>query len=348
MSVSFYAAYPQRTIQIVLRRHACVADVLFGFDVDACQLAYDGARVLATPSAVRAFRTGVNIADPERSSSTYEKRLVKYSRRGFAVAVPGLDISRVSRQYTSGVFTWVGSSLRRLSLTFGGADMPAYSLDTRDIVGLPRLLLFAGPRTQDPYFAPALLTGRPTESATVRINQDVHPHGDSPKDDCGTFLVDLKLLGRYGLSNDPGAVWRRPTPPHAPPADVQLRWGDAEALLADDGYTGVLLPYWDYIRSPRQLLEVIDLEEHASRPEGVAFCYQFLELGAEGADDGIPHIEDAASQHPVYLRTGANQELPRYLEFPSSTATGTANPFARLPAENWFGDVYSRDEWVDC
>ena len=76
LAVSFYAGHPQRTIQIILRRHSCVADVIFGFDVDACQLAYDGKRVLATPSALRAYQTGINIADPERSSPAYEKRLV--------------------------------------------------------------------------------------------------------------------------------------------------------------------------------------------------------------------------------------------------------------------------------
>ena len=42
LAVSLYAGHPQRTVQVILRRHSCVADVIFGFDVDACQLAYDG------------------------------------------------------------------------------------------------------------------------------------------------------------------------------------------------------------------------------------------------------------------------------------------------------------------
>ena len=32
-------------VQAILRRYACVADVIFNFDLDACQLAYDGERV---------------------------------------------------------------------------------------------------------------------------------------------------------------------------------------------------------------------------------------------------------------------------------------------------------------
>ena len=116
LAVSLYAGHPQRTVQIILRRHACIADVIFGFDVDACQLAYDGSAVYATPSAARAFRTGINVADPERSSNSYERRLAKYATRGFAVAVPGLELERVASRYKDGVFAWApGRNLRRLS-----------------------------------------------------------------------------------------------------------------------------------------------------------------------------------------------------------------------------------------
>ena len=64
-------------------------------DVDACQLAYDGEKVYATPAARRALSTGIIFADPTVACPSYELRLVKYSQRGFAVAVPGLDMSRV-------------------------------------------------------------------------------------------------------------------------------------------------------------------------------------------------------------------------------------------------------------
>ena len=83
-----------------------MADVIFGFDVDACQLAYDGKRVLATPSAKRALTSGVNIADPERSTASYETRLYKYALRGFAVGVPGLDMSRVDPALRNAIFTF--------------------------------------------------------------------------------------------------------------------------------------------------------------------------------------------------------------------------------------------------
>ena len=96
LAVSLYAGWPQRTVQVILRRHACVADVIFGFDVDACQLAYDGDAVYATPSATRALRTGINIADPERSSAAYERRLAKV-RDGHRSNPRSPDLTRCTR-----------------------------------------------------------------------------------------------------------------------------------------------------------------------------------------------------------------------------------------------------------
>eukprot|EP00775_Hariotina_reticulata_P008499 gene8499-8681_t len=54
-------------VQVVLRLYSCPAEVLMGFDIDSCCVAFDG----------------------ERLSPSYETRLAKYSRRGFRVAVPG-------------------------------------------------------------------------------------------------------------------------------------------------------------------------------------------------------------------------------------------------------------------
>lgn len=84
-----------RVIQVVLRIYQSPAEVLAGFDVDACCVAYDGERVWASSRARRAINGMVNVADESRQSLTYESRLFKYSARGFAVCVPGFDSSRV-------------------------------------------------------------------------------------------------------------------------------------------------------------------------------------------------------------------------------------------------------------
>ena len=59
--------------------------MLLGFDVDSCSIAYDGQRIWCTPRAHRALVAGYNRVDLTRRSPTYETRLIKYARRGYAI-----------------------------------------------------------------------------------------------------------------------------------------------------------------------------------------------------------------------------------------------------------------------
>ena len=335
MAVSIYAGSPQRTVQIVLRRYACVAEVIFGFDVDACQLAWDGEKVYATPSAERAYALGINIADPERSSPAYEKRLAKYASRGFAVAVPGLDLERVAPRYMAGTFTYVGETLRRLTLTFGGGDQPTYAVGQREVCGLPKLLVLAN------------------MCAIYRESADGHRHATTDQSGDGTFLVDLDKLAEYGGSKD--EVWRRATPPACPPRKVGMGTKLTRKELLEGGvddYTNgsLLLPYGEDIE-PNSL--VGHLSGHSLNPPlnedgSVAFVHHLIDLRAlpdNGGANPLPlgPIEDANLAFPAAYAGGLEAKLPRYLSFPPSNAMGLANPFARLPADQWFGDVYAPD-----
>ena len=87
--------FPLRHVQIICNLHTSIDQILNSFDVDCCAVAYDGSNVLATPRASRAFRTRVNVAVESRRSYSYESRLIKYARRGFAVGVPGLRLEEV-------------------------------------------------------------------------------------------------------------------------------------------------------------------------------------------------------------------------------------------------------------
>lgn len=69
-AVTFCFGDPQRNLQLILVRYRCMADIIFNFHIDCCQILWTGSRVLATPSAVRALRTGVNFADPTRRGAT--------------------------------------------------------------------------------------------------------------------------------------------------------------------------------------------------------------------------------------------------------------------------------------
>ena len=88
----------ETTIQIVLRLYQSPAEVLLGFDVDCCCVGFDGYTVRALPRALRALRLGYVVCNPLHSwpnQPTYELRLAKYASRGFAVAVPGLNLAEI-------------------------------------------------------------------------------------------------------------------------------------------------------------------------------------------------------------------------------------------------------------
>lgn len=103
--------YPRRHVQIILRLYMNPAEVLMGFDIDCCCVGYDGSKVLALKRARRAINRRYNLVDLSRRSLTYETRLFKYSKRGYAVLVPGADLTAVSPN----VFTYCVSQLKGLA-----------------------------------------------------------------------------------------------------------------------------------------------------------------------------------------------------------------------------------------
>ena len=84
-ALTLTAGWPYRNVQVVLKRFASVTDVLTAFDVDCCGFAFTGRAVLATARACRAVATKTNLIDLARRSQTYETRLLKYARRGYAI-----------------------------------------------------------------------------------------------------------------------------------------------------------------------------------------------------------------------------------------------------------------------
>lgn len=94
-AITILNAYPYRHVQIILRLYKSPAEVLMGFDIDSCCIGYDGTDVWCMERFRRALTKRFNLVNISRRSLTYETRLLKYSKRGFAVAVPDLDKSRV-------------------------------------------------------------------------------------------------------------------------------------------------------------------------------------------------------------------------------------------------------------
>jgi len=97
-AITIVSQYPHRNIQIILRLYSSKEEILMGFDVDCCSVGYDGTDVYITPRAHRALVTGRNTVDMLRRSPSYEYRLWKYSKRGYDIEVPQLDLSKVDPQ----------------------------------------------------------------------------------------------------------------------------------------------------------------------------------------------------------------------------------------------------------
>eukprot|EP01059_Diplonema_ambulator_P025062 TRINITY_DN42042_c0_g1_i1.p1 TRINITY_DN42042_c0_g1~~TRINITY_DN42042_c0_g1_i1.p1 ORF type:complete len:1754 (+),score=585.15 TRINITY_DN42042_c0_g1_i1:52-5313(+) len=94
-AITIVGVYPNRHVQIVLRMYKSPSEVLIGFDIDACTVGFDGTRAWANPRARRAINKQINLVDMTRRSLTYEVRLAKYAKRGFAVAIPDVDAARL-------------------------------------------------------------------------------------------------------------------------------------------------------------------------------------------------------------------------------------------------------------
>lgn len=131
-------AYDERTlieIQIILRLYNSITQVISGFDLDSCCIAFDGQQFYGMPRFVRSLQLGYNLVDPERQSPSYAKRLLKYAHRGFKIAFPGLDAERVVTASIKNInSTGLAKLLRRLKHSTPTTKMyPKYELQNVDM-----------------------------------------------------------------------------------------------------------------------------------------------------------------------------------------------------------------------
>jgi len=98
-----------------------IEQILCGFDIDPCAVAFDGERIWTIPRAERAIRFNVVMVDPERQSTTALKRYRKYCYgRGFLLALPGVPektYARLRVQMTRAVSSYISSDPSRSMVT---------------------------------------------------------------------------------------------------------------------------------------------------------------------------------------------------------------------------------------
>lgn len=62
-AISIVSQFPYRHIQIILRLYSSPAEILMGFDVDACSIGFDGSQVYMTPRCHQALVRQMNTVD---------------------------------------------------------------------------------------------------------------------------------------------------------------------------------------------------------------------------------------------------------------------------------------------
>lgn len=102
---NFYIVF---NIQIILRLYNSIVQVISGFDIDSCCIAYDGDNFYAMPRFIRSLIYEYNLADPERQSKNYAQRLVKYSSRGFNIALPGYFSQKITCNFLKPYYEYNG------------------------------------------------------------------------------------------------------------------------------------------------------------------------------------------------------------------------------------------------
>lgn len=97
-AITFVIGGGHRHVQIVFRNFKTVAEILSSFDVDSCAFGYDGDKVWCSPRSHHAITHSVNTVNVYKASSSYEYRLSKYGKRGFAVYVPNFTEENLNEQ----------------------------------------------------------------------------------------------------------------------------------------------------------------------------------------------------------------------------------------------------------
>jgi len=321
-AVTILGQYPHRHIQIVLRLYKSPAEILMGFDIDACTVGFDGDRVWALPRAQRALTKRYNLVDMSRRSLTYEARLYKYAKRGFAVAVPGLDKQLVR------------------------ADL--YQKKPHEVKGLAKLLLFENEYTGD---IPAFIPWRPKAQRYQAYSKDEFNANRINEFETIEQLKKIKPVTSVAPAV-PGSAVTVVTAPQDPQPEKQVgekQVGDKDpdsdysTLYVPWGpqwYTNQILKHLEF-RDKRQFFATV--HEQKSKPKHILFS------GIEGVivgraawnkynNDQTGEALSAEQQKNDYADAHVEGPLKWLTENPGrQLLTGSFHP---IDDDNWYNEAY--------
>ena len=103
-STTIVGRYPNRHIQIIHKRYRHKYEIINNFDIDACCLCYDSLDLYGNYRSIRSLRTLTNMVDSSRMGKSYLYRLIKYTKRGFTIIIPGM--TKIQNSILSYVPSW--------------------------------------------------------------------------------------------------------------------------------------------------------------------------------------------------------------------------------------------------
>jgi hypothetical protein len=89
----------ERIYQVIFRLYTSKSEILHGFDLGSSAIGFDGSEVYFTSLGRYSYERSCNIVDVTRRSTTYESRLKKYFKRGFAIVMPKFNIHKLKTDY---------------------------------------------------------------------------------------------------------------------------------------------------------------------------------------------------------------------------------------------------------
>eukprot|EP00854_Cymbomonas_tetramitiformis_P009760 gene9760-11564_t len=304
-------------LMVILHCYQSPIDVVMHFDIDCCCVLYDGDRVLCQPRARRAINHRVNVADTDMRSPTYEKRLTKYSGRGFAVAVPGLDTTRLNPAlFNAARCTWDG---KWISLEDSAGK-------TMRVAGLAKLLVASrgmkDPQLRLPSAETQICSGQETEEG-VKTGDDYDPAAavrlpfdnshKSAETIQGHFVTNLIAAGFLKGETTDGVRWKP-------------GWLNRSGVIEKKKATVPLDVVWDLLKT------------HPTDPpsSGLVYvkdaCHRQVHLSAvdEQADETLGELFEA------------KMNVPRHIKF---TTYEDTTPLT-MPRPRFYHD-YSEMDWFE-
>ncbi|KAF8300425.1 hypothetical protein DL93DRAFT_577034 [Clavulina sp. PMI_390] len=109
-TITFFAGYPTKRVQIVLKLVKNPKEVLLNFDLDICAMGYDGTSLVMLPRAARALETGYNVFTMDLVQGHYlgerrasqDSRVFKYADKGYGIRFLPSYVDSLKDSFASG------------------------------------------------------------------------------------------------------------------------------------------------------------------------------------------------------------------------------------------------------